>query len=87
MHKQLEAYLQFVRSEVLPRARDDFRLPPELYAFSLLQVGVDIPPDELARRAHKAFTEIQGEMQKVARKIAQERGCAVARLSRRDQAS
>ncbi|HET7503016.1 MAG TPA: DUF885 domain-containing protein, partial [Kofleriaceae bacterium] len=74
MHKQLDAYLQFVRTEVLPRARDDFRLPPELYAFNLKQVGVDIPPDELARRAHKAFTEIQAEMQKTAAKIAAERG-------------
>jgi uncharacterized protein (DUF885 family) len=74
MHQQLEAYLQFVRSEVLPRARDDFRLPPELYAFSLQQVGVDIPADELARRAHQAFGEIQAEMQETARKIARERG-------------
>src|SRR6185369_15827566 len=74
MHKQLAEYLKFVRSEVLPKARNDFRLPPELYAFNLQQVGVDIPPDELARRAHKAFGEIQEEMQKTARKIAAERG-------------
>lgn len=74
MHKQLGEYLKFVRGEVLPRARDDFRLPPELYAFSLQQVGVDIPADELARRAHEAFTEIQAEMQTTARKIAEQRG-------------
>lgn len=74
LHKQLEAYLQFVRSEVLPRARDDFRLPPELYAFDLRQVGVDIPPDELAQRAHQAFGEIQAEMQKTAKQIAEQRG-------------
>lgn len=76
MQKQLTEYLQFVRSEVLPRARDDFRLPPELYAFNLEQVGVDIPPDELARRARKAFAGIQDEMQKVAARIARERGWA-----------
>src|SRR5215468_9967462 len=74
MHKQLQAYLEFVRTEVLPKARDDFRLPPELYAFRLQQVGVDIPADELAHRAHQAFTEIQGEMQKVAAQIAQQHG-------------
>jgi hypothetical protein len=74
MHKQLGGYLQFVRNELLPKARDDFRLPPELYAFSLVQVGVDIPPEELAQRAHKAFAEIQAEMQKTAAKIAKERG-------------
>jgi len=76
LHKQLADYLQFVRGEVLPRARDDFRLPPELYAFSLVQVGVDIAPDELARRAHKAFGEIQSEMQSTAAKIAKQRGLA-----------
>jgi len=74
MHKQLGAYLDFVRGEVLPKARDDFRLPPEIYAYNLQQVGVDIAPDELARRAHQAFTEIQGEMQKVAVQIAKQRG-------------
>ncbi len=74
MHKQLTGYLEFVRNEVLPKARDDFRLPPELYAFNLQQVGVDIPPDELARRAHQAFTEIQGEMQKTAAQIAKQHG-------------
>jgi uncharacterized protein (DUF885 family) len=73
LHKQLEGYLEFVRAEVLPKARDDFRLPPELYAFRLIQVGVDIPPDELARRAHQAFTEYQAEMQTVAARIAAER--------------
>jgi uncharacterized protein (DUF885 family) len=78
MHKQLTGYLEFVRNEVLPKARDDFRLPPELYAFSLQQVGVDIPPDELARRAHQAFTEIQGEMQKTAAQIARQHGWASA---------
>jgi len=63
MHKQLGAYLQFVRNELLPKARDSLPSAPELYAFSLMQVGVDIAPDELARRAHKAFAEIQAEMQ------------------------
>jgi uncharacterized protein (DUF885 family) len=62
-----------VHKRVLPRARDDFRLPPELYAFTLEEVGVDIPPAELARRAHQAFTEYQAEMQTVAARIAKAR--------------
>src|SRR4029078_13188055 len=49
-------------------------LPPELYKYNLQQVGVDIPAAELTRRAHKAFDEIQREMQTVAGKIAKERG-------------
>ena len=72
--KQLEDYLAFVNTEVLPKARDDFRLPPELYQFQLRQVGVDIPAADLAQRAHAAFTQIQGEMQQVAERIAKARG-------------
>ena len=74
LHKQLEGYLQFVQAEVLPKARDDFRLPPELYAFNLTQVGVDIPAAELAQRAHQGFTQIQAEMQQVAGRMAKARG-------------
>jgi hypothetical protein len=78
LRKQLEGYQEFVRSELLPKARDDFRLPPELYQFRLRQVGVDIPAADLAQRAHLAFTEIQGEMAQVAARIARQRGLASA---------
>ena len=74
LRQQLEAYQEFVRAEVLPKSRDDFRLPPELYAFRLQQVGVDIPKAELAQRAHAAFDQIQGEMQTLAARIAKARG-------------
>jgi uncharacterized protein (DUF885 family) len=78
LHRQLEDYLKFVQTEVLPKARGDFRLPRELYEFQLRQVGVDIPGEELARRAHQGFTQIQGEMQQVAARVAKERGFASA---------
>jgi len=74
LHGQLEEYVKFVRAEVLPKAREDFRLPRELYEFQLRQVGVDISGEELAERAHRGFVQIQGEMQKVAARVAQERG-------------
>ena len=74
LHEQLAAHRAFVTTVLLPKARKDFRLPPELYAYALEQVGVDIPPAELEKRAHAAFTEIQGEMQKVATQLAKERG-------------
>ena len=74
LRKQLAQYTEFVRTEVLPRARADFRLAPELYALRLEQVGVDIPPAQLATRAHAAFTQIQGEMQTVATRVAKEKG-------------
>ena len=74
MRKQLTAHLEFLKKEIAPKARKDFRLPPELYAFDLEQVGVDIPPAELVKQAHAAFTEIQGEMQKLAPEVAKQHG-------------
>jgi uncharacterized protein (DUF885 family) len=74
LKEQLAAWDQFVKSELLPAAREDFRMPPELYAFSLDKIGIDIPPHELAAAAHQAFAEIQGQMQDVATKVARERG-------------
>ena len=72
--QQLTDYNAWVKQEILPKARTDFRLPSEEYAFSLEQFGVDIPPDQLTAMAHKAFTEYQQEMQEIAAKIAKERG-------------
>ena len=70
---QLDRYLRYQREELLPKARTDFKLPPELYAFRLEQYGVDLPPRELAARAHAAFAQLQSEMQPIAAKIAAER--------------
>ena len=70
---QLADYREFVRKEVLPRARVDFRLPPELYAINLTDAGVDYAPDDLARLGHESFTEIQAEMRTLAAKVAKER--------------
>jgi uncharacterized protein (DUF885 family) len=74
LKQQLTDYNAWVKQEILPKARTDFRLPPELYAFSLEMFGVDIPPAQLTAMAHKAFAEYQGEMQQLAAKIAKERG-------------
>jgi len=76
LKKQLGEYVAFLRAEVLPRAREDFRLVPELYAFRLEQVGVDIPPAQLAAQARAAFAQIQGEMQTVAARVAKQKGFA-----------
>ncbi|HEV2740396.1 MAG TPA: DUF885 domain-containing protein [Candidatus Elarobacter sp.] len=76
LRAQCAAYASFVETDVLPRARTDHRLPPEVYAFALHDVGVDIPPDELAARAHAAFDAIQAEMQALAPRVAAEHGLA-----------
>jgi uncharacterized protein (DUF885 family) len=71
---QLATYDDFLRTTVLPRARDDFALPPAVYALRLERVGVDIPQDKLAAMAHDQFGAIQGEMQRVAAVVARARG-------------
>jgi hypothetical protein len=73
---QYDAYARFIADDVLPRARNDHRLPPEVYAYRLHDVGVDIPAAELAALAHDAFDAIAGEMQALAPRVAAERGFA-----------
>jgi uncharacterized protein (DUF885 family) len=70
---QLSDYDAWVRATVLPKARTDFRLPPQEYALALESYGIDIPPDQVATMAHQAFTEIQGEMKSIALQIAKQR--------------
>jgi len=77
LKEQLAAYDEFVRKEIVPRARQDFRLPPELYASNLRQYGVDLPPETLASLAHAAFDDIQKQMQQVALEVAKQKGYKV----------
>ena len=70
---QLTDYDAWVRATVLPKARTDFRLPPQHYALEMENYGIDIPPEQLAVMAHQAFTEIQGEMKSIAARIAKRR--------------
>jgi hypothetical protein len=91
LKEQLAAYDDFVRKEVLPKTRTDFRLPPAIYAVNLDRVGVDYTPAQLETMAHKSFTDIQAQMQTLATKIAKERGFqatdyrAVVRELKKDQ--
>jgi uncharacterized protein (DUF885 family) len=72
--KQMASYEEFMRSELLPCSRDDFRLPKDVYAFNLKGVGIDMPVDELTSRAKVSFREIQNELQAIAELLASERG-------------
>jgi hypothetical protein len=91
LSSDLEAYEAFLRAEMAPRVRTDFREPPELYAFHLSQRGVLAPPAALAQEAHEAFSRTQREMQELAPKVAAERGFTstdyrdVLRALKRDQ--
>jgi uncharacterized protein (DUF885 family) len=73
LKSQLAAYDAWTTANVLPKARTDFRLPPEEYALNLEDFGIDIPPAQLAAMAHQAFTDIQAEMKPIAAKIAAQR--------------
>jgi uncharacterized protein (DUF885 family) len=73
LESQLADYDTWVRTDLLPKARSDFRLPPEEYALALENFGIDIPPGELTVMAHKAFDEIQAEMKPIAARIAVQR--------------
>jgi len=68
--KQLEDYDEWAKANVLSKARTDFRLPPEEYALNLQGYGIDIPPAEVAKMAHEAFTDIQNQMKPLAEQIA-----------------
>ncbi len=73
LESQLTEYDEWYRANVLPKARSDFRLPPEEYALALQGYGLDIPPARIAEMAHQAFNEIQGEMKPIAAEVAQQR--------------
>ncbi len=77
LQEQMKGYADFIRAQVLPRATDDFRLPPDLYAFNLEQYGVELPPEQLAERARTAFGDIQKQMQEIAVVVAKEQGLNV----------
>ena len=67
---QLQDYDGWIRATILPKARTDFRLPPQLYALNLEGYGVDIPPAKIAAAAHAAFKQYQAEMATLAARIA-----------------
>ncbi|MSU47080.1 MAG: DUF885 domain-containing protein [Lacunisphaera sp.] len=74
--QQLAGYNEWIKTTVLPRTRTDYRLPAELYADNLKQVGLDIPPQELMAKAQVAYAEIRNEMQAIAPLVAREHGLA-----------
>ncbi|MET1163291.1 MAG: DUF885 domain-containing protein [Pseudoxanthomonas sp.] len=74
LDKQIREYNDWTRSKVLPKARTDTRLPPELYAYQLKQYGIDIDPALLMRRAQLEFMETRAAMQQLAPLVAKAKG-------------
>jgi uncharacterized protein (DUF885 family) len=73
---QLADYDAWIKANILPKARTDFRLPPEKYALAFEGYGIDIPPAQIAKMAHAAFTQYQTEMAPLAAQIAKSNGYA-----------
>jgi uncharacterized protein (DUF885 family) len=73
---QLGDYDAWVKTAILPKARTDFRLPPEKYALAFEGYGIDIPPAQIAKMAHAAFAQYQAEMAPLAAQAAKAGGFA-----------
>ncbi|HEY0864792.1 MAG TPA: DUF885 domain-containing protein [Lacunisphaera sp.] len=71
---QFKAYADWIRTTILPTARSDYRLPAELYADNLRNIGLDIPPEEVMQKAQLAFAEIRNEMKAIAPLVAKQYG-------------
>ncbi len=74
LKQQLEGYDAWVRQTILPKARTDFRMPPERYALAFEEYGIDVPPARIAAMAHAAFSEYQSQMAPLAQQVARAKG-------------
>jgi len=71
---QLREYNDWVRAEIIPRARTDYRLPKAMYEDALRNWGVYSSPEELIELATKGYMDIRNEMEALAPQIAAEKG-------------
>ncbi len=74
LKQQDQDYNDWLKKNLLPRTRQEVRPPAPIYADNLIQVGVDIPPEQLMRMAEFSFTEIQHQMEALAPLVAKEKG-------------
>jgi hypothetical protein len=71
---QMREYNDWIRAEIIPRAREDYRLPAVMYADALKNWGVDALPEQLIEQATKGYMDIRNEMEALAPLIATEKG-------------
>ena len=71
--EQMDAYDAWLKAEILPRSRNEARLPPELYGVYLRNFGVTDSPEAVLRAALISFSEIRNEMNALAPLIAKTR--------------
>jgi hypothetical protein len=71
---QMRDYNAWVRAEILPRAREDYRLPKAMYEDALVNWGVDESPERLIETATQGYMDIRNEMDVIGRLVADEKG-------------
>lgn len=71
---QMRDYNEWVRAEILPRARDDYRLPKVMYEDALRNWGVDETPERLIEMATQGYMDIRNEMEVIGALVASEKG-------------
>jgi uncharacterized protein (DUF885 family) len=72
--EQMRDYNDWVRAEILPRARDGYRLPAVMYEDALKNWGVDATPEALIEQASKGYMDIRNEMEALAPLVAKKFG-------------
>lgn len=71
--KALQDYGEWLKTDLLPRSRGDFRLGPEKYRRKLyFALESSLSPEELAERARKDLVETHREMARLARTLCNE---------------
>lgn len=76
LRRQFTAYDAFVRGEVLPRAREDFRRPRPQYLRLLSSYGIEGEPEALAAKARRVFRETQSALERLAPEVAASAGAS-----------
>ncbi len=72
--QQSQVYDAFVRSDILPHARDDFHLPAALYQFNVRSSGIHTPPTQLIRAARADYRALYQQFTQLAARVAQAHG-------------
>ena len=80
LEQQLVDYEQWVRDEIVPRARENNQLPEAIYADNLRNYGVKASPEELIAQAQYSYQLLRSEMKALAVQIADKRGWEDAEL-------
>jgi len=71
---QVREYDAFVKSEVLPKARHDYKLPREIYAYTLRAGGVSSSPEDLIAIGKNDYKKVYADYQKLAHSIGKKAG-------------